>query len=391
MHSYTGPGSPAEGASHVHGIFNTHMKRHLVLPLSLAALAANCGAGAAAAEASGLRFGHGNWELACDNTRTCRAAGYHAEGASDDDNEDGDKPPMPVSVLLTRQAGPHTPVKGELQIGNPGEEQETDRLPPKLDLTMRINGQPHGKVLISQGKWTVDLAPQQTQALLAALARDSRIEWTNGKLSWRLSDKGAAAVLLKMDAYQGRLGTPGALVRKGTRDENGVLPALPAPVVNAVVPDDKVIQLPKARLASLRVALKAQSEEECQALTEAGEAENEITVRRLGNGKLLASTLCWRGAYNQGDAYWVINASPPYAPELVTSSASGYAAGVIDGSQKGRGVGDCWAFEDWTWDGRRFVHTSEGNTGECNGIAPGGAWSLPTLVTTVRKQAASRP
>ena len=364
------------------------MNRPFTRPASLAmpalALTLACAA-ASGAEAPGLRFEHGNWELACDNTRTCRAAGYHAESGSDD------HPAMPVSVLLTRQAGPHTPVKGELQIGNPGEEQETDRFPPRLNLTMRINGQAHGKVTIAQGKWTVDLAPQQTQALLAVLTRDSRIEWSDGKLTWRLSDKGAAAVLLKMDAFQGRLGTPGALVRKGTKDEQSVLPALPAPVVIAVVPDHKIIELPKARLALLRAALKAQAKEECQALTEPGEAENEITVWRLSGGKLLASTLCWRGAYNQGDAYWVINANPPYAPELVTSSGSGYADGVIDGSQKGRGMGDCWAFENWTWDGRRFVHTSEGNTGECNGIAPGGAWSLPTVVTTVRKQGAARP
>lgn len=366
------------------------MKRPLSRPAFLVTLILAGASTACAAESSGLRFGHGNWELACDNTRTCRAAGYHAEGASDDEDDgagDGDnKEPMPVSVLLTRQAGPNTPVKGELQIGNPGEEQETDRLPPKLNLTMRINGQPHGKVVISQGKWTVDLALQQTQALVGALTRNSRIEWSDGKYTWRLSDKGGAAVLLKMDEFQGRLGTPGALVRKGTRDENGVLPALAAPVVLAVVPDDKIIQLPKARLAGLRAALKARSEAECQALTEAGEAQEEITVRRLGGGKLLASTLCWRGAYNEGHAYWVVNATPPYAPELVTGSASDYADGVIDGSQKGRGIGDCWGFEDWTWDGRRFVHTREGNSGECNGIAPGGGWSLPTLVTTVRKQ-----
>lgn len=366
-----------------------HMKRAFVLPLSLGLLGlltSGWAGKAAAAEASGLRFGHGNWELACDNTRTCRAAGYHAEEASDDDG--ADHAPRPVSVLLTREAGPNTPVKGELQIGNPGEGEETDRLPRKLNLTMRIDGQPHGKVLISQGKWTVDLAPQQTQALIAALGRDSRIEWSDGKYTWRVSDKGGAAVLLKMDEFQGRIGTPGALVRKGKRDEKGVLPPLPAPVVVAVVPDDKIIQLPKASMASLRSALKAGSDA-CQELEEPSDMENEITVRRLSRGKLLASTLCWRGAYNQGDGYWVIDARPPYAPELVTASASGYAQGVIDGSQKGRGIGDCWAFEDWTWDGRRFVHTSEGNSGECNGIAPGGAWSLPTLVTTVRKQGAT--
>ena len=371
------------------------MKRPLSRPALLITLALACAtATASGAEPPSLRFSHGNWELACDNTRTCRAAGYHAEGASDDEEDGagggGNREAMPVSVLLTRQAGPNTPVKGELQIGNPGEEQETDRLPPKLNLTMRINGQPHGKVLIFHGKWTVDLTPQQTQALIAALSRDSRIEWSDGKHSWRVSDKGGAAVLLKMDEFQGRLGTPGALVRKGQRDENSVLPALPAPVVVAVKPDDRFVLLPKARLAALRAALQAQTED-CAEQIGARDPENEITVQRLSGDKLLASTLCWRGAYNQGDAYWVINAEPPYAPALVTTYASGYAEGRIDGSQKGRGMGDCWAFEDWTWDGRRFVHTSQGNTGACNGIAPGGAWSLPTLVTTVRKQGAGRP
>ena len=363
------------------------MKRQILVPACLAMLAS--GAGVHAADLPSLRFAHGNWEVACDNTRTCRAAGYHDEGGSDDGNEGADGEPMPVSVLLTRRAGPNTPVQGELQIGNPGEEQETDRLPPTLALTMKINGQPHGKVTISQGKWIAALAPEQTRALLGALTRDSRIEWSDGKYTWRLSDKGGAAVLLKMDEFQGRLGTPGALVRKGTRDENGVLPALPAPVVVAVKPDDRFVQLPKARLAALRAALKARTED-CAEQIGARDPENEITVQRLGGGKLLASTLCWRGAYNQGDAYWVINADPPYAPELVTTYASGYDEGRIDGSQKGRGIGDCWAFEDWTWDGKRFVHTSKGNTGACNGIAPGGAWSLPTLVTTVRKPAAAR-
>ena len=104
------------------------MKRPLSRPALLVTLAMACTtATASGAEPPSLRFSHGNWELACDNTRTCRAAGYHAEGASDDEEDGagggGNREAMPVSVLLTRQAGPNTPVKGELQIGNPGEEQ----------------------------------------------------------------------------------------------------------------------------------------------------------------------------------------------------------------------------------------------------------------------------
>ena len=362
------------------------MKQRMRDALCLAMLAAGCIA--QAAETAGLSFSHGSWELACDNTRTCRAAGYHQEGGSDDDSDadaGGNGEPMPVSVLFTRKAGPDEPVHGEFQIGNPGDGETTDTLPPTLALTMTINGQPHGKVVIKQGKWTVDLAPQQTQALLAALTRSSRIAWSDGVHTWRLSDKGAAAVLLKMDEFQGRLGTPGALVRKGSRSESSVLPALPVPViVAAAIPREDMVNLPKARIAALRAALKAHGED-CPALTEPDKSPNAIDVRRLSSTKLLASTLCWRGASNTGDAYWVVNANPPYAPELITTSAVDYRDGTIDASQAGRAIGDCWEFDNWTWDGKRFVHTSKGNSGACNGIAPGGAWSLPTLVTTVRK------
>ena len=54
----------------------------------------------------GLYFQHKDWELACDNTGICRAAGYQ----TDDDFE------QPMSMLLTRQAGVKTAVKGQLQI-----------------------------------------------------------------------------------------------------------------------------------------------------------------------------------------------------------------------------------------------------------------------------------
>ena len=49
---------------------------------------------ALAAPATSVDFSHDDWTIACDNTRTCRAAGYQA-----DDSD------PPVSVLLTRKAG----------------------------------------------------------------------------------------------------------------------------------------------------------------------------------------------------------------------------------------------------------------------------------------------
>ncbi|RYE66259.1 MAG: DUF1176 domain-containing protein, partial [Oxalobacteraceae bacterium] len=41
-----------------------------------------------------VRFEHKDWEIACDNTRTCRAAGYQTEDVVPN-----------ASILLTRHAG----------------------------------------------------------------------------------------------------------------------------------------------------------------------------------------------------------------------------------------------------------------------------------------------
>jgi hypothetical protein len=79
----------------------------------------------------------------------------------------------------------------------------------------------------------------------------------------------------------------------------------------------------------------------------------------------------------------VVNAKAPYAPRQVTDSGSDYTGGRITSAQKGRGIGDCWSFDEWVWDGRRFAPIRSGTTGMCKGMA-GGAWPLPTYVATVR-------
>jgi hypothetical protein len=347
------------------------------------AIVALLAASAHAAEQGGLRFEHGEWELACDNTRTCRAAGYHEE-------QDG---ALPVSVLLTRKAGPATPVVAELQLGGANNEDFVPKGAASLPLTMRIDGKPLGRVVLTRKDTIPALSPDQTRALLAALNKTSTIEWSDGKRTWRLSGSGAAAVMLKMDDFQGRIGTPGALVRKGGKDENSVLPALPAPVVRAVpvpAPDKSEVTLPKAAVTTLRAALLATLKEgECDIFSDPErerEAEPEsIKLDRLSPTRLLASTVCWRGAYNEGTGYWVVHSTAPFAPQLVTLDASDYGDGTIRAGQKGRGIGDCWSSREWTWDGARFVQTEDGTSGLCKQIAAGGAWSLPTLVSEVRR------
>ena len=336
------------------------MKTPITILLATLALPALAG------EPAGIHFTHHDWEVACDNTRTCRAAGYQSEETAG----------PAISVLLERKAGPRQPVKALLQTGTYDENAPE----PKRAPTLRIDGKPLGEPdLADDGNYRLTAA--QTAALLAALPKNSKLQWTDGTTTWTLSGKGAAAVLLKMDEFQGRLGTAGALVRKGAKSEDAVLAPLPAPEVSPASAGSTEVNLaPAARTALLRELRGTLGADDCDALQ-----ADQLMALRLTTDKLLIQVPCWAGAYNEGSAYWVTNKAAPYAPTLVTLAASDYAAGTISASQKGRGLGDCWSKQEWTWDGRRFAPTLAATTGMCRLVAAGGAWELPTWVARVTR------
>ncbi|MDH7548674.1 DUF1176 domain-containing protein [Stenotrophomonas geniculata] len=343
-------------------------------PLIFALLALACPvATRAAAPPKRLYFQHHDWVVACDNTLTCRAAGY----APDDGST--------LSVLLTRNGGPAQVIQGRLSL-----QPEEGQPQPKGALHLRIQRQDLGVLAPAKGEGTHSLDPAQTSALLSALVRDGGIIVTDAAgRRWPLSDKGAAAVLLKMDEYRGRLGTPGAVMRKGSTPESSVPAALPVPVVRKAAtldspPDDPAF----ARLAAspaLRAALRATlKDNSCEGLLET-DAEVPLSnaplqIQRLDAQHVLVTVPCWRAAYNTGDGYWVARPQAPFQAQWVTSDAIDYADGQIIAAQKGRGLADCISQATWTWNGTAFVATSEVAAGLCRGV-PGGTWELPTLVT----------
>lgn len=327
---------------------------------------------AASAPPKGLYFSHHDWELACDNTRTCRAAGYHAENASD--------AAMRISVLLVRKAGPGEAVEAQLKLGELDEDPKGAQLPAKFSLRMQINEKNIGEIALDKSSLSANLNRAQVSALLAVLPKDAQIQFTYKDSVWRLSDKGAAAVLLKMDEFQGRLGTNSALVKKAKTPDNTVLPALPAAKI--IMPKIDHSTAPDPALASsqaLKKALQATlSEDDCADLFT--EETTQFSLTALSKNKILVSTQCWMAAYNMGNGYWVINKTPPFNPVLVTESGNDYADGIISAYQKGRGIGDCSSSQSWAWDGQQFVSASEMTTGMCRLISAGGTWELPTWV-----------
>jgi hypothetical protein len=325
-----------------------------------------------------VSFQHGDWELACDNTRTCRAAGYQDEGEG-----------PPVSVLLTRKAGPGTITTAQVTLGDDWEESVLSDLPERFTLALSIDGRALGSLAMRRDDAVADLKPAQTTALLKALLHHTRIEFSAGDVTWTLSDRGATAVLLKMDEAQGRVTTPGALVRRGGRAESGVLPPLPTPTVRAValhppLPGDARF-LDRHGEALRKLLRQSTPEDDCIDLHE-GDDPQPLEIVRLTKTKLLVSTRCWLAAYNSGNGYWIVEDRPPFRPVLVTTDANVFDAGTLAAEHKSRGLGDCWSSTTWTWDGTSFVRTGEMTTGQCKGF-PGGAWSLPLRVSAVKKAA----
>ena len=339
--------------------------------LALALALAPAAHGATPEPKAGVEFQHNDWSLACDNTRTCRAAGYSPE-----------EPANLLSLMLERAGGPNAQVIARLRNGEDGESPV-----PTGVLRLRLNGKDLGPVQDTGEAEKVLLKQAQTDALLAALPRKARIEIVDGKgKAWPVSDSGATAVLLKMDEAQGRLGTPGALVRRGDKAEASVPAALPVPVIvrgKLVAPRGTDAAL--AKVPALRKAMIATlpNPDDCSRLRDDPAAEVEI--ERLDAQHVLAMTSCFVGPYNMSNGYWVVRDKAPYHATFVTDAAEDFDRddATLRGRFRGRGVGDCISANDWVWDGERFVKSSDFTTGQCRGM-PGGHWQLPTVVSTVK-------
>jgi hypothetical protein len=158
-----------------------------------------------AQDIKGISFSHQEWEISCSNTGTCKAAGYQNE-----DNGDN-----PASLLLVRKAGPKQPVQAEFALSDYEQSLPANQL---KNIHFYVNGKDLGTVTIDgtdlplMGK----LNNSQVNAVLQQSKQKTEIVFKNAQHEWKISDAGMTAVLLKMDDFQKRIGTVGALLKKGS-------------------------------------------------------------------------------------------------------------------------------------------------------------------------------
>lgn len=313
-----------------------------------------------------------DWDLVCDNTGTCRMTGYQDESSD------------PVSILFTRAAGENAAVEGKFTILPFG---EADRdVQVGQDIEIWLNGKSLGTVKHISDDAPDKLTEEQTKALLSRLKKESEIRLTYGKTTLKVSDKGAAAAMLKMDEFQQRLNTPSALIRQG-QEKHAVLAPKVEPKIDAVsVNNRKTIELKHGEkqydnvLALLRKAHDGCVDEDLES--------QYITIYPLTHNKVLAEALCFKGAYQSTNYYAVLDDKLSKVEQVLAEQYNeagydekqGYA--FVRGSYKGRALGDCLAGQDAVWNGKIFIRTSEWTTGSCKGL-PGGTWQLPIFVSNI--------
>ena len=83
------------------------IKNKILLPISICAAISTAFFSTASMASTAIEFTSQDWQVVCDNTRTCRLAGYQAENNSE----------FPVSVLLVRRAGANAVVDGKVKLG----------------------------------------------------------------------------------------------------------------------------------------------------------------------------------------------------------------------------------------------------------------------------------
>ena len=343
----------------------------------------------------GWGFVKEDWQLVCDNTLTCRAAGYSEDGAE-----------WRGSILMTVVAGEKIPSTEVLLNYWDMSEQVITQIEAQDDpVELWLNDKLYGEVKGSK------LTKAQTMQLINNAKKSTKIVFKIGDYQWQIPDTGLAAILLKLDEVQGRVGTPLALVSRNNTNRQQPKPAKAIPKIYAAM------TYPIAEYASEEVKLSDKQKfyqqlserynrkwqdkmsawvmptlndddrDSCGILTAnsswVSDDEKLWQFIPIDKDHTLARYLCWRAAYNEGVGYWLIDNERPTKPKLITISGSGYSEGEISAAHKGRGLGDCWSVKNWIWDGKAFAVSNEFTTGMCRGTQAGGAWSLPTYVSAV--------
>ncbi len=284
-----------------------------------------------------------DWTVQCDNVNHCEAVGY---------GQDSETAGW-IAFQVMRDAGPATPVRASFILAEGG---------PETPAAITITVDRYRPVAIRANE---PIPREAAHELLHRMIDGKAGQAGDGRRQWTLPLAGMKAALLRMDALQGRIGTPGALVRRGGRPETAVPPAPAMPVLRAV-PPARSIDDPK-----LKAALLAE-------ISPGDEGETGFHgLYRLADGRLLYLLELDRGPMDSFHEIWLANGQPPYRPRELQPPTNGLPADALinadfDGqvleSSIGRGFAGCLHSTKWLWTGDGFELLMMNHADHCRGM-----------------------
>lgn len=293
-----------------------------------------------------------DWTAGCDNGRACQVVALLPE--------DG-----PEGATLAVRRGP-----------------EADAV-PVIWATLRVEGSPSPAALVIDGRafpLRLDAANEELRVADAGeaarrLGQATRVELLveeGGRRVVPVSAKGSAAALLYMDERQGRLGTTGALVRRGPATRVPSPPPLPVIATPSASP-----ARPRALPAAQLRRLLGKETTTCE-YAQPFDPENVRLDARTS--LVLAGHPCGNGAYNNfSTAFLIDERGRARRAAFDAPGGMGDVGGALvnagwDASQrrlttyaKGRGLGDCGVAQAFAWDGTRFRLAEQSEMSECRG------------------------
>ncbi|HWS28078.1 MAG TPA: DUF1176 domain-containing protein [Xanthomonadales bacterium] len=312
-----------------------------------------------------------DWIGGCDNTRHCTAIGLAAEAAGSYASLHFERGPAPGDEVTRIRLR----VDHEISRENSWILQADDAQLLQFNDMHLVDAQSGPGIDI------VIEASGELEALLGAMrSADSLTVVGDGGPVGRISLAGASAIMLWIDEQQGRLGTTTALVRRGDKLPQSIPSAVALPHVlgkpfEPLGPEDAA---PLG--ADVRASLPADA---CEPLDpESGMRDEAWSV----DDRALVKLLCYRGAYNFGSSWFLVDGDviTPLAFPLPAESGGAamdsttdlvnadFAAGSgqLSSFNRGRGIGDCGSSGQWRWDGQRFQLERYSLMGDCRGVAP---------------------
>lgn len=305
----------------------------------------------------------GNWLTGCDNERACAAVALTAPGGEAGAGTDH------LEVLVEQPLGFHLDpvVTVRLPISPTG----PDALTLHIDKVTVALPAPEAGKFIFRGL--------QARALVGTMRDANQVELRetgSGKVLARSSLAGLKAALLRIDAQQGKVDTPHALARPGTRrtfdDLPGYSVSLTRPARSGRPPS-----VPDAgRMASLRAG------EACTAETAAPEAAPQMVRLDDDSTLMIMPWACGSGAYNHYANIMIVDGFGEVRPAKfdfdngITGDGPGNVlvnVGWDDGRRAleshilHRAIGDCGRIDRFIWDGKQFRLSEQRVMPECRG------------------------